>query len=412
MNKKLVNACILCLIIIVGCILINTFRGKNNINEGFSPSSVRDEQRPTSYYTELDETEKIDMSYTALDEAQVGAGTGQPPSPGVAPGTVVIPSWDDPLLASPTGDAAVDISNDESSLKLILQQFDYESLISPIGQLKSDVGTYKNNQLQLSNDIDKYFDNIDKNIKYYSTPIVYDKGKNICDKYIKPLKKANTYKTELNNLLSQINTLTNIVLPELNKFKVKKSDHITEIGQTSVGKTISHNINILYNDYVTYEDKIDRENIGRKTRIAEIITDLEAVILHINDWINLNLHSDRSDSKYTDVDDSTFDANYQPDEWCFNTEGVDNECLNDGKSYGCKIHCKNFEIVLGENGEQISKCSQDTTDNINYNFYTNVTEGQNPYKFHSHIHEHVISEGEDGELMPVNNDLSVAGAPL
>jgi hypothetical protein len=67
MNKKLVNACILCLIIIVGCILINTFRGKNNINEGFSPSSVRDEQRPTSYYTELDETEKIDMSYTPGD---------------------------------------------------------------------------------------------------------------------------------------------------------------------------------------------------------------------------------------------------------------------------------------------------------------------------------------------------------
>ena len=91
MNKKLVNACILCLIIIVGCILINTFRGKNNINEGFAPAADnRDgiqraiQREPDESGNWQDETEEIEMSYTALDEDQVGTATGV-----------------DPLLASP-----------------------------------------------------------------------------------------------------------------------------------------------------------------------------------------------------------------------------------------------------------------------------------------------------------------------
>ena len=45
MNKKIVNACILCLIVIVVCILINTFRGKKNINEGFVVDSNEDIKR-------------------------------------------------------------------------------------------------------------------------------------------------------------------------------------------------------------------------------------------------------------------------------------------------------------------------------------------------------------------------------
>ena len=424
MNKKLVNACILCLIIIVGCILINTFRGKNNINEGFVMDGwnkvvYRGEDWATSATDAGDE--EAASATDAGDEAALRGDVAVAASRGDAVAAVgdeeVVAENPQPLSPPPASvavSAAVDISNDANSLETILQQFNHEILNSPIGQLKIDVDTYKKNQSKLFEDIDKYCVNIDKNITYYSSENdVNVLGTTICDKYIKPLKKAKTYKKELNNLLSKIDELTSIVSPKLNDFKNKKMTHINDIGRTNVTETITYEIQILNYSYIDYLTKFDKNNINRKNKINEILGVLEKDISHIDEWINLNLHSDRSDSKYTDVDGLDLDANYQPDEWCFNTEGVDNECLTEnGKSYGCEIHCKNFEIVLGDNGEQINKCSQGSPDKINYNLYTNVTVGQNPYKFHSHIHEHIIGEGEGGELMPANNEVSLAGSPL
>jgi hypothetical protein len=425
MNKKLVNACILCLIIIVGCILINTFRGKNNINEGFAPTQREpdtEDMTPDQILLLAEQEAQIQPQEVPIQPQEAAEAPIQPQEVPMQPQEENSVLYDDDLIAH----------NDLlSTLELLYEGPNYISYLNSlkitINSLYGlDTNTIYNNHPSeteqpyiLMKNVDDYIENLTnfgnlvhdfyENIGTLNNKL--DNGlfkvltygedllgaKTICDKWIKPRKK-------MEKQIKYINTINDLIKHSLN-IKINKYFNIysTEVQNSDkIGCSASSNIRImgkidelkgLRNDLnAVYKERRNTLQ-GNYTHYTKILSNN---IGNINEWMAGNLQQKPENPLYSTL--PGVETTKQPLNWCFSTEGVDNECLNDtGASYGCQVRCEDYTITLDANGEEIKKCKVSTPDDLNFQLYTRVDENT-PLKMHSHPHKHDVDTKEVAEV--------------